>query len=255
MQDALLALPFGIVIGLTLGLVGGGGSILAVPILVYVLGEPVKEATTASLAIVGATALVGAVDHARVGRVRGRIAIVFSLGGAAGAVAGTALNRLADPHLLLLAFALVMLASAYAMLRGRGVRQDEETHADSRTLAVRILPVGIGVGLLTGFFGVGGGFVIVPALVLLLGLPMPIAIGTSLLVIALTSVTAFAAHLASGSIEWAVVIAFTLAAIVGTLAGSMAGRRLSNARLTEAFAGVILALACFLIVKNVSAVM
>jgi uncharacterized membrane protein YfcA len=254
MQDALLALPFGIVIGLTLGLVGGGGSILAVPILVYVLGEPVKEATTASLAIVGTTALVGAVDHARVGRVRGRIAVMFSLGGAGGAVAGTALNRLADPHLLLLAFALVMFGSAYAMLRGRAVRRHEGTHADSRALAVRIFPVGVGVGVLTGFFGVGGGFVIVPALVLLLGFPIPIAIGTSLLVIALTSVSALAAHLATGSIDWAVVIAFTLAAIVGTLAGSTAGRRLSNARLTEAFAAVIVTIACFLVVKNVAAV-
>jgi uncharacterized membrane protein YfcA len=177
------------------------------------------------------------------------------LGGAAGAVAGTALNRLADPHLLLLAFALVMLGSAYAMLRGRGVSPHEETHADTPALTVRILPVGVGVGILTGFFGVGGGFVIVPALVLLLGFPMPIAIGTSLLVIALTSVAALAAHLAAGSVDWAVVIAFTLAAIVGTLAGSAAGRRLSNARLTEAFAAVIVALACFLIVKNVSAVM
>jgi uncharacterized membrane protein YfcA len=254
MQDALVAVPFGIVIGLALGLVGGGGSILAVPVLVYVLGEPVKEATTASLAIVGTTALVGAADYARVGRVRGRLAVLFGLGGAGGALAGTALNRLADPHLLLFAFALVMLGSAYAMLRGRAVRQHEETHADVRTLAVRILPVGAGVGALTGFFGVGGGFVIVPALVLLLGLPMPIAIGTSLLVIALTSVSALAAHLASGSVDWAVVIAFTLAAIVGTLAGSKAGRRLSSARLTHVFAAVIIAVACFLVVKNVAAV-
>lgn len=150
MHDVLLALPFGVAIGLALGLVGGGGSILAVPALVYVLGEPVKEATTASLAIVGATALVGAADHARVGGVRGRIAAVFGFGGAAGAVAGTALNRLTEAHVLLLAFAVVMLGSAYAMLRGRAARPREETPADIRTLAVRILPVGVGVGVLTG---------------------------------------------------------------------------------------------------------
>jgi len=254
MHDALLAVPFGVAIGLALGLVGGGGSILAVPVLVYVLGEPVKEATTASLAIVGTTALVGAADHARVGRARGRIAVVFGFGGAGGAVAGTALNRLADAHQLLLAFALVMLGSAYAMLRGRGVEQHEETHANVRTLAIRILPVGVGVGVLTGFFGVGGGFVIVPALVLLLGLPMPVAIGTSLLVIALTSAAAFAAHLASGSVDWAVVIAFTAAAIVGTLAGSTAGRHLSGVRLTQVFAAMIISVACFLIAKNLAAV-
>jgi uncharacterized membrane protein YfcA len=253
-RDTLLAVPFGVAIGLALGLVGGGGSILAVPVLVYVLGEPVKEATTASLAIVGTTALVGAADHARVGGVRGRIAAVFGLGGAGGAVAGTALNRLADAHVLLLAFAGVMLGSAYAMLRGRTVRPRAETPADVRTLAVRILPVGVGVGVLTGFFGVGGGFVIVPALVLLLGLSMPVAIGTSLLVIALTSVSALAAHLASGSVDWAVVIAFTAAAIVGTLAGSAAGRHLSGARLTQVFATMIVVVACFLIAKNLAAV-
>ena len=254
MHDVLLALPFGVAIGLALGLVGGGGSILAVPVLVYVLGEPVKEATTASLAIVGTTALVGAADHARVGSVRGRIAAVFGFGGACGAVAGTVLNRLTDAHVLLLAFAVVMLGSAYAMVRGRAVGPREETPANVRTLAVRILPVGVGVGVLTGFFGVGGGFLIVPAFVLLLGLSMPLAIGTSLLVIALTSLSALAAHLASGSVDWAVVIAFTAAAIVGALAGSAAGRHLSGARLTQVFAAMIVAVACFLIAKNLAAV-
>ncbi|HEX9597907.1 MAG TPA: sulfite exporter TauE/SafE family protein [Gaiellaceae bacterium] len=254
MHDVLLALPFGVAIGLALGLVGGGGSILAVPVLVYVLGEPVKEATTASLAIVGTTALVGAADHARVGSVRGRIAAVFGFGGACGAVAGTVLNRLTDAHVLLLAFAVVMLGSAYAMVRGRAVGPRDEPPANVRTLAVRILPVGVGVGVLTGFFGVGGGFLIVPAFVLLLGLSMPLAIGTSLLVIALTSVSALAAHLASGSVDWAVVIAFTAAAIVGALAGSAAGRHLSGARLTQVFAAMIVAVACFLIAKNLAAV-
>jgi len=103
------------------------------------------------------------------------------------------------------------------MLRGRAAGPREETSGDVGTLALRILPVGVGVGVLTGFFGVGGGFVIVPALVLLLGLPMPVAIGTSLLVIALTSVSALAAHLASGSVDWAVVIAFTAAAMASAL--------------------------------------
>jgi len=254
-RDVFLALPFGVAIGLALGLVGGGGSILAVPVLVYVLGEPVKEATTASLAIVGTTALVGAAANARVGRVRGRIAVAFGFGGAAGAVAGTALNRLADPHLLLVAFALVMLGSAYAMLRRARAEDRGETPASVRRLAVLIVPLGVAVGVLTGFFGVGGGFVIVPALVLLLGLPMPVAIGTSLLVIALTSAAALTAHLASGSIDWPVVIVLTAAAIVGTLAGAASGRRLSGARLTQLFAAMIIAVACFLIARNLAALL
>jgi uncharacterized membrane protein YfcA len=220
MHNALLALPFGLAIGVSLGLVGGGGSILAVPVLVYVLGEPVKEATTASLAIVGTTALVGAADHVRGGGVRIRVALAFGAAGALGALAGTALNRVASGSSILIAFAVVMLAAAYALIRGRGEGRGDEAEARGRTLALRVIPAGIGIGVLTGFFGVGGGFVIVPALVLLLGLPMTVAIGTSLLVIALTSASALVAHLATGRVDWAVVASFTAAAIAGEIAGS-----------------------------------
>lgn len=117
LSGALLALPLGLGIGLLLGLVGGGGSILAVPVLVYVVGEPVKAATTESLLVVGAAALVGAVDYARIGRVQVETALAFGAAGAAGAVAGTALNRLVSARALLLAFALLLLAAAAAMLR------------------------------------------------------------------------------------------------------------------------------------------
>jgi uncharacterized membrane protein YfcA len=251
MHDIVLAVPFGIAIGLSLGLVGGGGSILAVPVLVYVLGEPVKEATTASLAIVGVTALVGAADQARTGRVLGRVALLFGAGGAIGALAGTVVNRLLDARYLLIAFAFVMLVSAYAMLRGRGSGSDRVTNIDVRERWPGIAATGIGVGALTGLFGVGGGFVIVPALVLLLGLPMPVAVGTSLLIIALTSASALVAHLASGSIDWALAGSFAAAAIVGALAGSRLGRRVSSERLTQIFAAFIVVVACFLIVRNV----
>ena len=253
MHDALLALPFGLAIGVSLGLVGGGGSILAVPVLVYVLGEPVKEATTASLAIVGTTALVGAADHIRGGGVRVRVALAFGAAGALGALAGTALNRVASGSSILIAFAVVMLAAAYALIRGRGEGRGDEAEARGRTLALRVIPAGIGIGVLTGFFGVGGGFVIVPALVLLLGLPMTVAIGTSLLVIALTSASALVAHLATGRVDWAVVASFTAAAIAGEIAGSRVGSRLSSARLTQVFAVLIVGVALFLIAKNVAA--
>lgn len=254
MHDVVLAVPFGVAIGVSLGLVGGGGSILAVPVLIYVLGEPVKEATTASLAIVGVTALVGAADHALNGRVLGRVALLFGAGGAIGALAGTFLNRLLDARLLLLSFAFIMLVSAYVMLRGRGYARGNETEIDARDHARSIVAAGIGVGVLTGLFGVGGGFVIVPVLVLLLGLSMPVAVGTSLLVIALTSASALAAHLASGSIDWAVTGSFAAAAIVGALAGSRIGRRLSSERLTHIFAALVVVIACFLIARNLPAV-
>lgn len=254
MHGALLALPFGAAIGLSLGLVGGGGSILAVPVLVYVVGEQVKQATTESLLIVGATALVAGLAQARDGRVRWRVAMGFGAGGAAGAFAGTALNRLASPASILFALALVMLAAAYGMLRRKGDRNAPEVEARNRALWLRVLPAGVAVGFLTGFFGVGGGFVIVPALVLLLGLAMPVAVGTSLIVIALTSASALAAHLASGSIDWTVATAFTAAAVVGALAGSRLGAHLSSARLTQLFAILIVAVALFLIAKNVTVI-
>lgn len=249
MSAALLALPFGLAIGLSLGLVGGGGSILAVPVLVYVLGEEVRQATTESLLIVGTTALLGGLDQARSGRVRWRIAGGFGAGGIVGSLAGTALNRAVSPEAILFAFALVMLAAAYAMLHRRGASEGERADG-GRGFWLRVVPAGVGVGLLTGFFGVGGGFVIVPALVLLLGLPMSVAVGTSLMVIALTSVSALTAHLATGGIDWSLALPFTAAAVAGALAGTRLGGRISNARLTQLFAVLIVAVALFLLAKN-----
>lgn len=249
MRDALLALPFGLAIGVLLGLVGGGGSILAVPILVYVLGEPVKRATTESLLIVGVTALVGALAAARAGRVRWRVGLAFAAAGAATAVAGTALNRLVNSHAILLAFAVLLVAAGYGMLRRRPDRgspsENPQTPAWSRVAAA-----GAATGLLTGFFGVGGGFVIVPALALALGLPMTLAIGTSLLVIALTSASALAAHLVSGGINIGLAAAFTAAALIGALVGTRLHGHVPDTRLRQVFASLLLAIAVFLVAKN-----
>jgi uncharacterized membrane protein YfcA len=253
MQAALLALPFGLAIGLSLGLVGGGGSILAVPVLVYALGEPVKMATTESLLIVGATALLGSVDHARAGRVRVRTALAFGLAGAAGSVGGTALNRIVGSRSLLIAFAVLLLVAAAAMLRGRGEPGRPEIEPRGRGLWLRIVPAGLATGVLTGFFGVGGGFAIVPALTLLLALPLGVAVGTSLLVIATTRSAALAAHLSSGGIDWTVAGAFTAAAVAGALAGSRAGGHAPAYRLAQGFAVLVVGIAAFLIVRNVSA--
>jgi uncharacterized protein len=247
MGGALLALPFGLAIGVLLGLVGGGGSILAVPVLVYILGQPVHDATTESLVVVGAAALVGAADHARVGKVRIRTALAFGLAGAAGAIGGSALNRLVAGRVILLAFAALLLLAAVAMKR----RKDfgAETTARPRAHAYAAA-AGLLTGVLTGFLGVGGGFVIVPALVLLLGLPITLAIGTSLAVIALTSASALAAHLAGGHIDWALAAAFTAAAIAGALLGRRLGGRLDQARLSTLFALLLVGVAVLLFAEN-----
>lgn len=255
MAELLLALPFGFAIGLSLGLVGGGGSVLAVPVLVYVLGQEVKPATTASLAIVGVTAAVGGLDHAREGRVRWRMAFAFGLAGVLGTLAGTGLNRLASPETILFLFALVLLAAAWGMLRDRGETRDPETRPRGRALWRRVVPAGLGVGTLTGFFGVGGGFVIVPALVLGLGLPLTAAVGTSLVVIAITSAGGLAAHLASGGIDWAIAGAMTGAAALGAVTGSRLEDRIAARILVRIFAGLLVAVAIFLIIRNLGAIL
>ena len=245
MEAALLAVVFGLGIGFLLGLVGGGGSILAVPVLVYAIGEDVRTATTTSLLVVGATALAGSLAHARRGNVGWRCALAFSAIGGAGSFAGTALNRTLDGRVILLLFALVLLAAAAAMLRTRPAR------SAWRPVGWRtVVPVALGVGALTGFFGVGGGFVIVPALVLLIGMPMDRAVGTSLLVIALTSAVALSAHLASGDVDWPVAATMTASAVGGAVAGSRVGGRVPQERLRQGFAGLVVVVALFLLGAN-----
>lgn len=181
-----------------------------------------------------------------------RTAWFFAAAGGFGAVAGTALNRIASPETILFLFALVLLAAAYGMLRREDGRERPEARVRGHRLWLEIVPTAFAVGILTGFFGVGGGFLIVPALVLLRGLPMQVAVGTSLLVIALTSATAFAAHLTTGRLDWAVALAFTAGGTVGAVAGSRLGERVSSRHLREAFAVLVAAVAAFLLVENAS---
>ena len=252
MHDAL-ALPFGLAIGILLGVVGGGGSVLAVPVLVYVLGEPVKRAITESLLIVGVTALVGALAAARAGRVRVRVALAFAAVGAGAAVAGTALNRLVDARLVLLGFGVLLLLAAYRMLRGRRTGPTHAGGDEQPPRWPRVVAAGAITGLLTGFFGIGGGFVIVPALTLALGLPMSVAVGTSLLVIALTSGAAFAAHLASGGINVSLALTFAASAMAGMLIGTKLHGQLPEPRLRQFFAVLLIAVAAFVIAENLAA--
>lgn len=250
----LLAIPFGVAIGLSLGLVGGGGSILAVPVLVYVLGEDVKAATTASLVIVGVASIAGGIDHARDGRVRWKTALGLGVAGVPGAVAGTALNRAVGSEALLLAFALLLLIAAYATLREGPVEKDCDQRPGSGRLWRKVLPIGLGIGLLTGFFGVGGGFLVVPALVLLLSIPLAAAVGTSLFTIALLSAAAFVAHLGTGTVDWLVTGLFTASAVAGVVAGSRFSGRIPDRVLTQGLAALAVTVAIYLIAENVASV-
>ncbi|HEV7212649.1 MAG TPA: sulfite exporter TauE/SafE family protein [Blastococcus sp.] len=269
----VVSIALGLVIGLSLGALGGGGSILTVPALVYVVGQGARAATTSSLFIVGISALIGSLGHARSGRVRWGVGVVFGLTGIAASFAGTAVNRLVDPNVLLLAFAgLVLVAAAGMFAKSRAsapakdrslvaagsstagpVPAEPATGADTRLpprrldlgRAGKVLAAGLAVGFMTGFFGVGGGFVIVPALTLALGLGMPEAVATSLVVIAINSGAALLARAGTAHFDWAVIVPFTIAAVAGSLTGKTVADRLSAKALTRAFAVLLVAVAIY----------
>ena len=242
----LLALALSTLIGLSLGLLGGGGSILAVPVLVYVARVEVHTAIGMSLAVVGATALVGGLVHARAGRVDVQAAALFGGAGMLGAPLGAQATHAVAPRVLLLLFAALMLAVGALMLRGRGPGQREP----ARPHLVAVPAAGFGVGLLTGFLGVGGGFLIVPALALLARLPIHRAIGTSLLVIAANSAAGLLGHLGRGAMPLALTAAFTAVAALGALAGVGMASSLDPARLRRAFAVFVILVGLFLLARN-----
>lgn len=281
----LLASPLGLLVGLSLGALGGGGSILAVPALVFGAGESTRAATSTSLLVVAVAALMGMGSHWRAGRVRMGAGLAFGAVGLGGNAVGTVLNRHVDPDLLLLAFSAVMVVAAGGMWR-RSSRpeagcDDAETpsehlavatppgdpapppttagvatatqaaEARSTTLRVdradlpRILVAGTLVGLMTGFFGVGGGFVIVPALVLTLGFSMPEAVGTSLVVIAVNAFVALGLRAGSLDIAWGDALPFLVLAVVGTLVGERIAGRIPAATLSRGFVGLLVVVAAY----------
>ncbi len=249
-----IAIPAGLLIGLSLGALGGGGSILTVPALVYLLHQAPHAATTGSLLIVGITALAGMAAHKRAGRVRVAHGITFGVLGIAGSYAGTRLSASIDSGLLLALFAVLMLAAAAAMLRRRPVAASAAPRLRAGTMArrgLKIITAATAVGLLTGFFGVGGGFVIVPVLVLALGFEMPAAVGTSLLVIAINSGAALAARFGSHvQLDWPLLAVFTVAALAGAFAGTRVASRVDAARLTGAFAVLLGAVAVYSLCRS-----
>jgi uncharacterized protein len=244
-----LVLALAVVVGLTMGLLGGGGSILLVPLLVYVAGMEPKEAIVTSLLVVGVTAIAAVVGHARGGRVRWRTGLIFGAAGMAGAFAGGLVGGYLPGEILLLGFALMMIATAIAMLRGRKKKAPDHVHAELPVF--RVVIDGAVVGLVTGLVGAGGGFLVVPALALLGGLPMPVAVGTSLLVIAMKSFAGVGGYLATVEVDWATTGAITAAAVVGTVLGGLLITRVPADSLRRAFGWFVLAMGAFVLVQQV----
>jgi len=293
-----LAALLGLVIGAVIGGFGGGGGVLTVPVLVYVLDQSAQDATTASVVIVGVAAAVGVLARARTGGVDWRTGVVFGVVGIPAAWLGTVLNHRVSEPILMLAFAgLTLVAAAAMLLHARSTRQavehtdqdaapdldpggcvaDEnhdalrasatETSVASRGVTVasrrgapagplvataaKIVLGGAAVGFLTGFLGVGGGFLVVPVLVIMLRMPMTLGIGTSLLIIALNSVSAVVSRVAVAHFDWRIVVPFTLAGVVGTLAGKRVADRLSGRALGIAFAWLLVAVGSFVGIQSI----
>ncbi len=275
----LAALGLGLIVGLIIGALGGGGSILTVPLLVFALGLSAQEATGASLIIVGITAVVASISHARSGHTRWRTGLLIAAAGIPASILGTRLTRLVEENVLLLVFAAVMLVAATGMLLRAGHEHDEHppagnasneaahpagsaahtatatrpvqqaTSATGWRVALQLIAAGSLIGFLTGFLGVGGGFVIVPVLVIALSWPMPVAVGTSLLVIALNSAVALAARTGQDDFAWDVIVPFTLTAIVGSLLGKKVADRVNATTLTRAFAALLVLVAVYVAIR------
>lgn len=246
----VIALILAVGIGLSLGLLGSGGSIVTLPVLVYVAGVPVAAAVGMSLAIVGGASVAGAWLKHRQGLVHWRAATLFGVAGMTGALAGAQLTRLVPPAVLMLLFAALMGVVALRMLGRRGDAAIEPL-PDCRPL--RCGAAGLGVGMLTGFLGVGGGFVIVPAMILFGRLPMATAAGTSLAVIAANSFAGLLGHWNQGGFDGRLTVAFLAAALLGMTGGVRMARVISTEKLRRAFGWFVLAVAAFVLARNMAA--
>ncbi|RTL69561.1 MAG: sulfite exporter TauE/SafE family protein [Pseudonocardiaceae bacterium] len=260
-----LAAVVGLIMGGVIGALGGGGGVLTVPALVYLLGQSAQAATASSVVIVGVTAAAGVVSRLRSGGVDWRTGIALGAAGIPAAYLGTLLNRHVEQPVLLLAFAGLTIVAAAAMLldeRRRDGDDDTAGAADVRDgdgapaaasgagttlgtrpatrdrvlFAAKVIGTGLAVGFLTGFLGVGGGFLVVPALVIVLRTPMKFAIGTSLLVIVMNSVSALVSRLGAVHLDWWVIAPFTIAAVLGAVLGKRVADRFSGDALVRAFA-------------------
>lgn len=250
----ILAAVLAVVMGLTLGLLGGGGSILTVPILVYILAVPEKTAIAMSLLVVGTTSLVAMTSHARQGNVSWRTGVIFGLFGMVGAFLGGKIAAFIPGNVLLTLFALLMLVTGAAMLRPKKAVSASSAEEPLAELPVAKIAVeGIVVGAVTGLVGAGGGFLVVPALALLGGLPMKRAIGTSLLVIAMKSFAGFASFASFVQLDWTLFGVFTAASVVGTIGGTMLAKMIDANKLRTGFAVFVFVMAAGMISKQLGA--
>ena len=251
----IAALSLGLVVGVVLGVVGGGGSIIAVPALVYGVGMSPAEAIPTSLLVVGISSLAALIPRLREG-INWPVVLIVGAAGIPAAWAGTAVGRLLDPNILMLAFAVIMVIAGIRML----ARTRETDGSCSigptrafRTCAPKAVGVGLLVGFLTGLLGVGGGFLITPALTLFLGLRMKQAVGSSLAIIVINSAAGFGAHAAGFTIEWPIVLGFAVPAILGSLFAARLARRLQDKHIRVSFAVLIFAVAAWVTASTVTA--
>jgi uncharacterized membrane protein YfcA len=247
------ALLPGVLIGAALGLLGGGGSVLTVPVFVYVLGFSPKEAIAMSLAVVGATSAFGAASHWRAGTVNIPIAIVFGNVAMLGTLLGVRLGRFVPGTTQLLIFAAVMLTAAVFMLRGRrsAAEQASQNVMQPGVSALKVVPAGLLVGTLTGFVGVGGGFLIVPALVVM-RMSIREAVGTSLLVITGTCVVGFLGYLGQVRLNWSAVALVAGGTLPGIMLGVYLHQFVPQSMLRRGFAAFLVVMAAFIVVENLA---
>jgi uncharacterized protein len=246
----VVAIALSLVIGISLGLLGGGGSILTVPILRYVLDMDAHDAIAVSLLVVGTTSAAAVIPHARKGRVQWRTAIVFGLAGMAGAFGAGRVAHLIPASILLGLFGVMMVVTAVAMMRGRKVPLSAAAEPTELPIA-KVIGEGLVVGAVTGLVGAGGGFLVVPALVLLGGLPMDVAVGTSLVVISMKSFAGFAGYLGHADIDWRIAALVTVSAVVGSVIGGALTDRIAPERLRKGFAWFVVAMAFFILGQEV----
>jgi len=249
--EILLALLSGGLIGIVLGLVGGGGSILAVPLLVYVVGVSSAHAAIGTAAVaVAANAAVSLTGHARAGMVKWPCALVFAAAGVIGAGLGAEIGKAVDGTRLLLLFGLLMVGVGLSMLRKRRREDDPDVRLSRDTagaLLPRLVPMGLGVGLAAGFFGIGGGFLIVPALIAATAMPFAYAVGTSLVIVTALVLTTASSYALSGYVDWPLTALLILGGAGGAAGGILLGRRLAahKALFERAFAVLVIAVGIY----------
>ncbi len=253
MITVVIGLGLASLVGLALGLLGGGGSILTLPILKYVIGMEAHAAVAASLFVVGLTSAIAVIPHARAGRVVWRTGLIFGGASMLGAFVAGRFAKYIPAGVLLVLFAVMMVVTAVAMLRGRNAAKADPTAAPKPfglAAFAKIAGEGLTVGAITGLVGAGGGFLVVPALVLLGGLPMSAAVGTSLLVIALKSFAGFAGHASQVSLDWPIVLGVASVALVGSLFGARLVARIEPAKLRRSFGWFVVVMGVFMLAQE-----